>query len=187
MGDYTSRTSNAELSDDSVLSADRVMPTHTLQANFAPPTMTSALAELEAANAADDEDQSEKRTKTGGRQKGTPNKVARVDIRKMASMFSLRALATLVECMEDADANWSDRNYAANAILDRAHGKAKQITEIGGFDGGDIQTKLTIEFIGQPPVKATVDAQLTDKVGEVIDMQLETVRVPEQRKPWDPA
>lgn len=188
MGDYTDRSSKAELSDDAVLSADRIFPTHTIQADLTPSTRPmSALDEINAMQDMDEDgEQIEKRIKTGGRQKGTPNKVSRVDLRKVASVFTLRAVATLVEIMEDGEANNSDRIVAANSLLDRAHGKAKQITEIGGLDGGDIQTRLTIEFVGQPPIRATVDAQLTDKAGEVIDMELQTVRVPEQRKPWEP-
>lgn len=189
MGDYTDRSSPAELDDNSVLSADRVMPKHVV--GEVPSIGTrhmSALDEIEAAQAAEAEEETAvaKREKTGGRQKGTPNKVARVDIRKTAALFSLRAVSTLVEIMEDEKANNSDRISAAKEILDRAHGKAKQITEIGGIDGGDIQTKLTIEFVGQPPIRATVDSQITQSDGRTIDMQLETVRVPEVRKPWDP-
>jgi hypothetical protein len=146
----------------------------------------SALDDIAAAQEEEDSEEPTTRQKTGGRQKGTPNKVSRVDIRKTAAVFSLRAVATLVDIMEDEKANNSDRISAAKEILDRAHGKAKQITEIGGIDGADIQTKLTIEFVGQPPIRATVDAQLTDKAGEVIDMELNTVRVPENRRPWDP-
>jgi len=189
MGDYTDRSSPAELDDAAVLSGNFVLPKHTV--GNVPPVGSrsmSALDEIEAAQAADAEEEAaaEKRTKTGGRQKGTPNKVARVDIRKTAALFSLRAVSTLVEIMEDTEANNSDRIAASKEILDRAHGKAKQITEISGIDGEDIQTRLVIEFVGQPPIKATVDAQITDEASRTIDMQLETVRVPEKRRPWDP-
>jgi hypothetical protein len=187
MGDYTSRTSNAELADDAVLSADRVIPKHTIQADLTPSTRhMSALDDIAAASEAEEQEEAPTRTKTGGRQKGTPNKVARVDIRKTAAVFSLRAVATLVDIMEDEDANNSDRIAAAKEILDRAHGKAKQITEISGVDGEEIQSRLIIEFVGQPPVRANVEAQLTDKSGEVIDVELNTVRVPTQGRPWDP-
>lgn len=187
MGDYTDRSSKAELSDDAVLSADWVMPKHTV--GEVPALGTRQMSALDEINAADNSEEdvvTETRQKTGGRKAGTPNKVSRVDIRKTAAIFSLRAVATLVEIMENEKANNSDRIAAAKEILDRAHGKAKQITEISGVDGDEIQTKLTIEFVGQPPINARVDAQLTDKAGEVIDMQLETVRVPEHRRPWDP-
>jgi|SRR6185437_10653252 len=187
MGDYTDRSSPAELDDNAVFSANRTMPKHVV--GDVPPVNTrqmSALNEINEAQADEDEAPTEKRQKTGGRQKGTPNKVARVDLRKTASLFSLRAVATLVDIMEDTAANNSDRISAAKEILDRAHGKSKQVTEISGIDGDEIQTRLVIEFVGQPPIKATVDAQLTDQADRTIDMQLETVRVPENRRPWDP-
>lgn len=189
MGDYTDRSSPAEVYDDSVLSADRIIPKHALQANLTPSSRhMSALDDIQAAQDAEgaEDETPAKREKTGGRQKGTPNKVARVDLRKTAAVFSLRAVATLVDIMEDVDANNSDRISAAKEILDRAHGKSKQVTEISGIDGEEIQTRLVIEFVGQPPIKATVDAQLTDQADRTIDMQLETVRVPENRRPWDP-
>ena len=114
------------------------------------------------------------RTKTGGRKKGTPNKVARVDIMKSAKIFSLRALGTLVDIMEDEQQPGAVRVSAANSVLERAFGKAKQITEIGGIDGGDIQTKLTIEFVGAPG-QGSVQAAVPLHDGKTIDMQLPVV------------
>jgi hypothetical protein len=184
MGDYTDRSSPAEMCDDSVLSGDRIHPKHQIQVELPEVSISDELQA--AADASNDEGEIATRTKTGGRTKGTPNKVARVDIAKVARVYSLRALEVLISVMEDKKEAGSTRIAAANALLDRAHGKPKQVTEVGGFDGGDIQTKLTIEFVGQPPIKATVDAQLTQDDGKTIDMQLQTVRVPEQRRPWDP-
>lgn len=192
MGDNSiPRTSPAELDDDAVLAANRTWPKRPIvdepQLSDRP---MSALQELE--DAQDEQSdanpgyEEQKRVKTGGRQKGTPNKVARVDIQKSARVFGLRALATLVDVMEDERANNSDRISAAKEILDRGFGKTKQVTEITGADGGDIQTKLTIEFVGQPPINAVVQAQIKDESEKIIDMQLNTVRVPENRRPWDP-
>lgn len=191
MGDYSDRTSNAENMDDAVLSGTRVHPRNQIQVDLPQPKMSSLSEELSAAAAADDGYAApgygeSPREKTGGRQKGTPNKVQRVDIAKVARVYSLRALETIISVMEDPEEAGSVRLAAANALLDRAHGKPKQMTEISGIDGGELQSRLVIEFVGQPPVKATVEAQIKDKAGEIIDMQLETVRVPEQRRPWDP-
>lgn len=186
MGDYTDRTSNAETSDDSVLAASRTWPKH--QVGELPEmesTGSGIAAALEASQYEEESQPTEKREKTGGRQKGTPNKVARVDIQKAARIYSLRALEVIIDVMTDEEEPGATRLAAANALLDRAHGKAKQMTEISGIDGADIQTRLTIEFVGQPPIHATVDAKLVQDDGQTIDMQLETVRVPEQRRPWD--
>lgn len=126
-----------------------------------------------------------KREKTGGREAGTPNKQARFDLAMSAKVYGLRALATIVEIMEDEDENASNRFNAAKEILDRGFGKARQITEITGLDGEEIQQRLTIQFVGQVPVQANVQAQLTDIENKTIDMTLNTVRVPEFRRPWD--
>lgn len=187
MGDYTTRTSPAELDDAAVLSGSRIHPKHVIQTEL---PQVSISEELQRAAEADEENspgyEDSPRQKTGGRKAGTPNKVQRVDIAKVCRVYSLRAVEVLISVMEDAEEAGSTRIAAANALLDRAHGKPKQMTEISGIDGADIQTKLTIEFVGQPPIHAKVDAQLEDQAGRTIDMQLETVRVPEQRRPWDP-
>lgn len=195
MGDYTPRSSIAENSDDAVLSGNIPWAKKMKQGPVGElPKMNESdsgvLAQLEASQG-DDENvapgyENGPRQKTGGRQKGTPNKVARIDIAKAARIYSLRALEVIIDVMQDEEESGATRLAAANALLDRAHGKAKQTTEHTGLDGGDIQTKLTIEFVGQPPVRATVDAQLTDNRGEVVDVELNTVRVPESRRPWEP-
>lgn len=83
--------------------------------------------------------------KTGGRSKGTPNKVTS-DVRALAQQYtdvSLKALARIVEKGERETAIVS----AANALLDRAHGKPRQALEHTGAGGGPIQhydlSKLT--------------------------------------------
>lgn len=189
MGDYTSRTSPAELADDSVLSGSRIHPKHTVQVEL---PKVSISEELQAAANADEDDgpapgyEESPRQKTGGRQKGTPNKVQRVDIAKVCRVYSLRAVEVLIDVMENPEQPGATRIAAASALLDRAHGKPKQTTEVTGLDGGEIQTKLTIEFLGQPPVTAKVQGQIEQTDGNVIDVQMQTVRVPEVRKPWDP-
>lgn len=189
MGDYTDRSSAAEIDPDSALSADFTIPKHTVgqlpdENKF---RRSSALEELETMQSQQDEAPSYTREKTGGRQKGTPNKVARFDLAKSAKVYGLRALAVAIEIMENEQEAGPVRLAAAKEVLDRGFGRAKQVTEISGIDGEEIQSRLVIEFVGQPPIKAVVDAQIENKAGEVIDMQLETVRVPEKRRPWDPA
>jgi len=191
MGDYTDRTSLAELSDDAALSANFTLPKH--QVGSLPTgdgQMSSHREELEQMMAAEEDDSPASnlpaRTKTGGRQKGTPNKVARFDLQKACKLYGLRAVATIVEVMEGEASTNTEKLAAAKELLDRGYGKAKQVTEISGIDGEEIQSRLIIEFVGQPPVKAVVDAQIEDQAGRTIDMQLETVRVPEKRRPWDP-
>ena len=200
MGDYTPRASAAEQSDESVITGGFSIPKHQIQAKLPEPRMSRA-DELAAAMAEqEEEDANEKviagttRVKTGGRQKGTPNRVQRFDLQKACRIYGLQAVAKIVDIMDGAPdengnntASVSEQLAAAREILDRGYGKAKQVTEHSGLDGGDIQTKLAIEFIGQPPIKAVVDAQIEDQAGKTIDMQLETVRVPEKRRPWEEA
>jgi hypothetical protein len=65
--------------------------------------------------------------KTGGRKRGTPNRltvVMRGTMAETAQDFSAAALATLVEVMNDKATPASARIRAAEIVLDRAHGKA---------------------------------------------------------------
>jgi hypothetical protein len=70
--------------------------------------------------------------KTGGRKRGTPNKIT---IRmggtfaEAAKAFDSEALAVLVNIMEDETASPSARVRAAEIVLDRAHGKAAPTLE----------------------------------------------------------
>lgn len=193
MGDYTPRSSRAETDDDAALSHNWKWPKHTVgqepKLGIRP---MAAIDELDAIQLAEEEESAnvpvEKRTKTGGRKPGTPNKVARVDIMKSAKVFSLRALGTLVDIMEDENQPGAVRVSAANSVLERAFGKAKQITEIGGIDGGDIQTKLTIEFVGAPGQGSVkVQPTLSAEQGRVLDMGAAQVIEPAiaGRRPWE--
>lgn len=67
--------------------------------------------------------------KTGGRQVGTPNKVT-ASIKDAATQYSDEALATLAAVMKNESEPATARVAAANAILDRAHGKPKQSMDI---------------------------------------------------------
>lgn len=59
--------------------------------------------------------------KTGGRRKGTPNKIG-ADYREAARAYTLEALKTLARVMREGQSEQA-RVAAANAILDRAWGK----------------------------------------------------------------
>jgi hypothetical protein len=67
-----------------------------------------------------------------------------------AKVYGLRALATIVEIMEDELESASVRLMAAKEVLDRGFGRPKQVTEVGGIDGDEIRNRLIIEFVGVP-------------------------------------
>ena len=69
-----------------------------------------------------------KGVKTGGRQRGTPNK-STADLREAAQQFTADALQTLVDVMKDEGQPAAARISAATAILDRGHGKPQMHTE----------------------------------------------------------
>jgi hypothetical protein len=99
---------------------------------------------------------SQRRQKTGGREAGVPNQRARFDLTMSARVYGLRALATLVEVMENPREAALTRMTAANSILDRGFGKAVQCTQISSPDGGPVQHRMTIEFVGAPPINSNV-------------------------------
>ena len=65
----------------------------------------------------------QKRAKTGGRAKGTPNKVAH-EVRSLAQQHGADAIGTLAEIMADPTRNENARIAAAREMLDRGYGKS---------------------------------------------------------------
>ena len=63
--------------------------------------------------------------KTGGRQKGTPNKTTG-GVRAYALQFTQEMTDVLVAIARNTKASASARAYAANCVLDRAVGKPAQ-------------------------------------------------------------
>ncbi|BAH98978.1 hypothetical protein WSS15_03310 [Acetobacter pasteurianus] len=77
--------------------------------------------------------------KTGGRQKGTPNKATR-EIKEIAQAYTDTAIATLAFIAENGESE-AARVSAANSILDRAYGKPRLALEHSGPDGQAIEVK----------------------------------------------
>jgi hypothetical protein len=92
----------------------------------------------------------QKRQKTGGREAGTPNKQSRFDLAMSARIYGLRALATMVEIMENPQAPLDLRLRASNDVLDRGFGKPVQSTQISSPTGGPVESRLIVEFVGMP-------------------------------------
>ena len=89
------------------------------------------------------------RVKTGGRQKGTPNK-ATSSIKDAARAYTDTALKTLAEVMKDEAQPAAARGAACTALLDRGYGKPSTVIN-GDEDGGPISLVSTIELIGVRP------------------------------------
>jgi hypothetical protein len=85
-----------------------------------------------------------------GRPKGSPNK-ATVDVKEAAQSFTEDALKILAEIMKGEAHPAAARVSAANALLDRAHGKPKQSTEISGAEGGAIVTAVEWRIVDPSP------------------------------------
>ena len=88
------------------------------------------------------------RPKTGGRQRGTPNK-ATADVKAVAATYTTAALETLAEIMQDGTAPHSARVAAANSLLDRAVGKPRQELEHAGGEKEPL-TVIIREFVKPP-------------------------------------
>ena len=74
----------------------------------------------------------------GGRQAVTPNKVT-AELASLARIHTMEALAALIRIANDPDAPAAARISAANAVLDRGHGKPRQALEHGGDGRNPIQ------------------------------------------------
>jgi hypothetical protein len=85
--------------------------------------------------------------KTGGRQKGVPNK-ATADIKALAQEYGAEAVATLAKIMGSGEQPAAARVSAAKELLERGYGKVSQPTELTGANGGPIETVGKIDLSG---------------------------------------
>lgn len=67
--------------------------------------------------------------KTGGRKPGARNKIT-ADVKEAAQAFTNDAIETLASIMRETDQPAAARVAAANALLDRGHGKPKQTLDV---------------------------------------------------------
>ncbi|WP_024905466.1 hypothetical protein [Robbsia andropogonis] len=95
--------------------------------------------------------------KTGGRKAGTPNKVT-ADIKALAQSYGPDAIAKLVYLMEFAE-NEAVQKSAADSILDRGYGKARQAVEVGGQDGFPQVLVTIVKSQGVSDVDSSVQAE----------------------------
>jgi hypothetical protein len=91
--------------------------------------------------------------KTGGRKKGTVNRVG-ADVRVLAQRYTVEAIETLARIMKDTSAPPQARAMAADRLLDRAHGRAPQA--IVGDPEKPLQSSAQIELVIVDP-KPTID------------------------------
>jgi hypothetical protein len=81
-----------------------------------------------------------------GRPQGAVNR-ATADIREAAQVFSEQALQVLVQVATEGESE-AARVAAANAILDRAHGKPKQAVDV---EANVVASVRRIELVGVRP------------------------------------
>jgi hypothetical protein len=94
-------------------------------------------------------------------QSGNPNGRQKVDpnLREAAKQYTMRSLEVLVDVMENGKKD-SDRVAAANAILDRGHGKATQHIEVG--DNSSLVDLLVMIGSGKTIDGDAIDVTPTD-------------------------
>lgn len=105
--------------------------------------------------------------KTGGRRKGTPNKVT-VAVREAALQHGPAAVAELARLMKEGQSE-QVRIAACREMLDRAYGKARQSVEHTGHDSGPIV------------VKQLSDKERMRRFAFFMLEDLESVNTPEER------
>lgn len=84
------------------------------------------------------------RKKTGGRAKGTPNKITKA-IAEAARQHGGDAIEVLYSLMVDEEQPGAVRIAAANSILDRGYGKPPQ--SVLDADGGKRFPDITVHFV----------------------------------------
>lgn len=86
--------------------------------------------------------------KTGGRQRGTPNR-ATADIKALAMEHAPEAMAELARLATKAESE-AARVQAIKELFDRGFGKAKQSIEATGADGAALIPALNVSFVRPP-------------------------------------
>lgn len=82
--------------------------------------------------------------KTGGRQKGSPNKVT-ADVKEAAQQYTAEAVETLASIMRLSESDQA-KVAAVKEILDRGWGKAKQTSELTGPNGQNLIPAVDVTF-----------------------------------------
>lgn len=72
-----------------------------------------------------------------GRKLGVPNKV-NAEVREIAQRYTEKAVKALADIVENSESD-SARVAAANALLDRGHGRPSQSVSVSAPDGGPIK------------------------------------------------
>lgn len=72
------------------------------------------------------------------------------EVEELAREQTAAAMQTLATIHKDRKAPYSARVMAANALLDRGWGKARQALEHSGADGGAIQQSIEVCFVEAP-------------------------------------
>lgn len=85
--------------------------------------------------------------KSGGRKKGTPNKVT-ASLKEIAREYTSEAIEALVAVIREEGG--SAKVSAAKEILDRGYGKASTVLT-GDEDGGPVHLATRIELVGVRP------------------------------------
>ena len=103
--------------------------------------------------------------KTGGRLKGTPNKVT-VAVREAALEHGPDAIAELARLMKKGKSE-QVRFAACREMLNRAYGKARQALELTGHDSGpDIVTELSDRELARRLAFFLVQGQISRNIIE---------------------
>ncbi len=109
-----------------------------------------------------------KRLKTGGRQKGTPNK-ATADLKKLAGKHGPAAIKAIRVLAETAE-NETTRLTAWRELLDRGYGRPAQYNEIAGRDGAPLQliveTGVPLRAVERPMVDTKPNGTAKNGAGD---------------------
>ena len=80
------------------------------------------------------------------------------DLNQLAKVFTVEALTVLVDCIEDAECNMSDRLRASEILLNRGWGKAKEHVQV------DSTTHVVIDA---PDIMALINARRAQAVDNI--------------------
>jgi hypothetical protein len=117
--------------------------------------------------------------KTGGRKKGTPNRVTN-EVKSLAQVHGPDIIDELYRIAKKSKAD-SDRVAAIKELLNRGYGRPANPIHLGGYDGGPLDITLILKAASPDQVRAFIQGLTLEHKVLLSQKLLESIAAAEGR------